>query len=236
MYSVLLIWKTRKQQKIFWNKKLNLSFQALFLITLFPLMFSSCSDSTKIACAGDSITYGYGLTNPKSDSYPAVLDKKTGNAYKVRNFGHSGATALKKSDLPYWTVPEMEKLKKYQPDIIVLLLGSNDAKNYNWPGRYIFQQDYEALILDLKTLKSQPQIYVGTPPPALNEPDVINNDTIVEHIIPAIKKTAMELNLPVIDFYEAFRDKPHLFPDDIHPNEEAAIKMAEMVYNALAGK
>lgn len=236
MYSAPSILRTRKQRKMFLTKKLKFSFQGFCLITFISLMFFSCSDRTKIACAGDSITYGYGLKNPNNQSYPAVLDTKLGNEYKVKNFGHSGATALKQSDLPYRTVPEMKQLERFQPDIVILLLGSNDAKNYNWPGRGIFQQDFEALVLKLAALKSQPDIYLVTPPPAFSDPDVINNDTIVEQIIPVIKMTAAKLNLPVIDFYTAFKDNPQLFPDDIHPNEEAAAQMADMVYDVLAGK
>lgn len=53
----------------------------------------------KVACIGDSITYGsYHLTKR---NYPAVLSKMLGDGYCVNNFGFSGRTAMKDGDMPY---------------------------------------------------------------------------------------------------------------------------------------
>lgn len=53
----------------------------------------------KVACVGDSITYGsYHLTKR---NYPAVLSKMLGAGYCVNNFGFSGRTAMKDGDMPY---------------------------------------------------------------------------------------------------------------------------------------
>lgn len=233
MHRGLSTWRIGKLLKMCLNKLLINRLHGIHLITLLCYVSFSCSDSTKIACAGDSITYGYGLKNPENESYPSILNKKLGNAFKVKNFGHSGATALKNSDLPYWNVSEFRKLKKYQPDIIILLLGSNDAKNYNWPGHEKFRMNYKSLVLEFISLKSKPKIYLGIPPPIFGETDIINNDIIVQEIIPVIKETAISLNVQVINFHEAFRDKPHLFPDNIHPGKEAAKAMAEIVLREI---
>lgn len=50
----------------------------------------------RVACIGNSITYGAGLQNPFRDSYPGVLEQLLGTGYDVRNFGISGRTALQK--------------------------------------------------------------------------------------------------------------------------------------------
>ncbi len=60
----------------------------------------------KIACVGDSCTYGDRSTDPATKSYPYLLQEKFGKEYHVYNFGVNGATALKKGDKPYWKLEE----------------------------------------------------------------------------------------------------------------------------------
>ena len=57
-------------------------------------MASAASAGVRVACVGDSITYGIGLADRERESYPAQLQKRldeefTGK-YEVRNFGNSG--------------------------------------------------------------------------------------------------------------------------------------------------
>jgi sialate O-acetylesterase len=44
--------------------------------------------AVRIACVGNSVTYGYGIANRERDSYPAQLQRMLGEGYEVRNFGH----------------------------------------------------------------------------------------------------------------------------------------------------
>ena len=48
----------------------------------------------KIACIGDSITAGTGITDKANYSYPAVLGKLLGDGYEVGNFGIGGSYIL----------------------------------------------------------------------------------------------------------------------------------------------
>ena len=59
-------------------------------------------EAVRVACVGDSITYGSGIPDREHNSYPAQLQKLLGDGYEVRNFGVSGATLLKNGDKPYW--------------------------------------------------------------------------------------------------------------------------------------
>lgn len=54
----------------------------------------------KIACVGDSLTYGYASTNPATNSYPSVLGQLLGDSYQVGNFGKSSSYVLD-PDNPY---------------------------------------------------------------------------------------------------------------------------------------
>lgn len=53
----------------------------------------------KVACVGDSITFGsYHLTKR---NYPMVLSRLLGDGYCVNNYGYSGRTAMSNGDFPY---------------------------------------------------------------------------------------------------------------------------------------
>lgn len=55
----------------------------------------------KVACVGNSITYGANIPNRNKNSYPAQLQAYLGSDYEVRNYGISGCTLLSKGDYPY---------------------------------------------------------------------------------------------------------------------------------------
>ena len=82
----------------------------------------------RVACVGDSTTYGYGIENLPTDAYPHQLEKLLGPSYSVQNFGKNAATLLKKGDLPYWEQIEYKQALKSKPDIVIINLGVNDAK------------------------------------------------------------------------------------------------------------
>ena len=99
------------------NKKLKMLPIIIFLLLLLGVMAllfsrfgtdntttpdsSTYNTQIKIACVGDSVTYGYGIENRKKDTYPAVLQNMLGANYKVRNFGVSGHCVQDSSDRPY---------------------------------------------------------------------------------------------------------------------------------------
>src|SRR3989442_10639420 len=82
----------------------------------------------KIACIGDSITEGAGLSNPAVESYPARLQRLLGTNAVVRNYGVSGRTLLKEGDFPYWKETFFKQRHDWHPDIVIIQLGTNDSK------------------------------------------------------------------------------------------------------------
>ena len=86
----------------------------------------------KIACVGNSITYGWGIKNRFQNSYPGMLAQLMGKEYDVRNFGISGRVLLNKGDRPYMHEPLFRDLLKFEPDIVTIKLGTNDSKPWNW--------------------------------------------------------------------------------------------------------
>ena len=82
------------------QKKLSdylLRFAVLLAVILLVLRLT-CPSQTRIACVGDSITYGATIRDKSHDSYPAQLGTMLGRKYSVKNFGASGYTLQESCD------------------------------------------------------------------------------------------------------------------------------------------
>ena len=89
-----------------------------------------------------------------------------GSGYKVTNFGAGGRTMLKKGDNPYWRTGPLKQALASKPAIVVLMLGTNDAKYHNWgPLHAEFPVDYKSMIDAFKNVSTKPKIYLMVPPP-----------------------------------------------------------------------
>ena len=184
-------------------------------------------DAVRVACIGNSITFGAGIKNRSRDSYPSVLARMLGDNYWVKNFGVSARTMLNKGDHPYMNEPAYKNALAFNPNIVVIKLGTNDSKSFNWKYKADFMKDAQNMINAFKGLPSQPKIYLCYPSKAYLTGDGINDDIISKEIIPMIKKLAKKNDLSVIDLHTAMDGMPELFPDRIHPNEKGAQVMAK---------
>lgn len=191
-------------------------------------------DAVRVACIGNSITFGAGIKNRSRDSYPSVLARMLGDSYWVKNFGVSARTMLNKGDHPYMNEPAYKNALAFNPNIVVIKLGTNDSKSFNWKYKADFMKDAQTMVDAFKGLPSQPKIYLCYPSKAYLTGDGINDDIISKEIIPMIKKLAKKNNLFVIDLHTAMDGMPELFPDRIHPNEKGAQVMAKAVYQSIS--
>jgi acyl-CoA thioesterase I len=204
----------------------------IIYLSFILLIFTSCSNNTKVACVGDSITEGYGLTWQSKTAYPVVLDSLLGNNYSVLNLGRSATTLRKKGDFPYWTCKEFYDVFAYNPDLIIIQLGTNDTKTQNWDSAG-FAEDYQALIDTFKTISSKPKIYVCLPVPVFKSKWTINDSVMTHGVIPIVENLAAVNNLPVIDLHRQMSGQGENFFDGIHPNEKGARIMAEIIAQYL---
>ncbi len=191
------------------------------------------ADVIRVACIGNSITYGDRIRNRKKDSYPAQLGNLLGEQYLVRNFGVNGATMLKKSDLPYMKTQAWKDAKAFNPNIVVLKLGTNDSKPGNWVNKKDFAIDMQAMIDTLRALPSKPTIYLCSPAKAFSQRFGIRDSIITTDIIPLVKKIAKKNRLQLIDLYAITKDHAEVFVDEIHPNETGAGMLAKEIYRVL---
>lgn len=209
---------------------------------------SGTAKPIRVACVGDSITYGSHIKDHQHDTYPADLGRMLGNGYDVRNFGHSGATLLKKGNLPYFKVKEHSAALKFKPDIVVIMLGTNDSKHRgdgsldadhavdNWQYKADFVPDYKDLIAEFRQANPKVKVYVCLPTPCFPGRWGINNKTIHDEVIPLTRQVARDTGASIIDLNSALDGKKNLFPDTVHPNPAGAQLMADAVYQALIGK
>lgn len=187
----------------------------------------------KIACIGNSITYGAGIQDRERYSYPAQLQQMFGKRWEVRNFGLNGRTLLKKGDYPYWNERELIEAKEFNPNVVIIMLGTNDTKPWNWKYKNEFVSDYEKFIDEFQKLESHPRIYICNPAPAFPGVWGIRDSIIRVDIIPSIKQIQREKNVSLIDLYTPFMGKSELFPDEVHPNQDGARLIAREIYNIL---
>ena len=190
----------------------------------------------RVACVGDSITAGVGVKNGKLDAYPAQLDNMLGEKWSVKNFGVSGSTMLNKGDKPYQKEKAFQAAMNFKPNVVVIMLGTNDTKPQNWKFKDEFAADTKNLLEKFAALESKPRLYIALPVPVPGAGNFGINDQGVQEEQPLITAVAKEMGAAIIDLYTPLADKPECFPDRVHPNTAGASVMAQTVYEALTGK
>ena len=209
----------------------------LILMSAIVLTLSACQkEPVRVACIGDSITFGHGIKDREHDTYPGLLSTMLGEKYDVRNFGVSGTTAMTGTDMPYMNEQAYRDALAFNPQIVTIKLGTNDSKPYNWKEQEHFKQDLKTLIESFRALPAKPEIWLCLPVPAYGHAWSINDSVIYNGVIPYIREVAQEENLPLVDLNTPMQGKRQYFPDTIHPNEEGQQLIAEIVFQSVFGK
>jgi lysophospholipase L1-like esterase len=186
----------------------------------------------KIACVGNSITYGYGIEGRDSLSYPARLQQMIGDKFIVHNYGVSGRTLLKKGDHPYWNEDAYQQARGWQPDLVIIMLGTNDTKQQNWKYSGEFESDYRELLESFKNLPSHPTVFASLPVPVFQTKYGIR-DSVLKLEFPMIKKAARREGVHVINLYKAMKPYGKDFFDGVHPDKTGAYFLARAVLQGI---
>lgn len=192
----------------------------------------------RIGCIGNSITFGQNLLNPATDSYPGqlmvLLQKDYGDTCLVENFGVSGTDMLRKGDMPIWDQHRFWEGFQYAPDILLIMLGTNDSKPQNWD-YYAdeFYDDYISMIDTFLYRNPNTKLILCYPPPAFSESSGIRDSVIVHGVIPTIDSVLKKYEGVLVDFHAPLVDSVILFPDKIHPNVEGASVMAQILKDKI---
>jgi len=173
------------------------------------LVLHALAASVKVACVGDSITAGY-LASNASFAYPgrlqSLLDHKFGaGAYLVTNFGAGGATVQKHADSPYWNRTQFTAWASGRYDVVVAMLGTNDAKDAghggapNWPPACSLPRpsaascpvvaDYLSLLALAQTKGvggAAPLLAIMRPPPLWRDAAYGMNESVLNDVMPPL--------------------------------------------------
>lgn len=197
---------------------------------------SSLSAQIRVVNSGDSITAGAGASTPQR-AYSAVLASLLGSGYMVQGEGTGGSTLLRNGTLPYVDTPTYTASIAANPNIVTILLGTNDSKAANRALLDQFVSDYLSLIDSYRALPAAPQVYLALPPPAveLGNSD-ISGAVVANEIIPLVFEAARRRNLRVIDFNTPIAASFNTYiTDGIHPNDAGHSLIAERMRDAIVG-
>ena len=196
-------------------------------------------DKKHIACIGDSITFGAGVQGKREKTWEYFLNRILGDEVQVLNYGISGRTLRKEGDYPYTAEKFYDISRKVRADIYLIMLGTNDAKPYNWN-----KDSYkEELLSFVKTyLMTGGEVILMTPPTCFPEEKTgvvafdIDEETVNGPVPEIVKEAGKELSLQVIDLSRFTEGHPEWFDDGVHPNEEGNKAIAGYIAEELKKK
>jgi len=184
----------------------------------------------RVVCVGDSITEGtYGHI------YPTIMRMILGDGYVVGNFGVGSATLLP-SQLTYMKTDAYKKALASRPDVVIILLGTNDTKPATWARKGVFVGIYKQLITSFQSLPSRPKVFICLPPPAGPNDWGIRGNVVKTEVIPRIESVAKATGATLIDLNTPLTIGPAMYSDNVHPNAAGATLVATTVAAAIRGK
>lgn len=207
----------------------------------------------KIACVGDSLTYGVGASDRMTKGYPAQLQSLLGDRYEVKNFGRSRAFMIDKREYPSFTYSsdksvaykntfEYKLSLQYDADIVLICLGTNDAhasnKNVDVDEKTFFYESAVALAKEYQNLPSEPTVYFVCPPSRFDAAyrKKYMEDTILPQILEAAKATECETIdiFNATDEYAANQDTQYYSSDGVHLADDGYAIFAQCVYDVVS--
>ena len=213
------------------NRRLIVAAFALLFVVFVNI---GAAEPLRVASVGDSITAGWKLK--EADKYVTKLAGLLGEGYDVRNFGHSAYCMLEVAEKSYWDSPMFQAAQDFHPDVVTIMLGTNDAHPNYWPQyeeQYV--QDYFDMIAVFQGLPSQPTVIVlGLP--YLKPGGRYDGVVALNGRLPGI---AEEAGVEFVEIWDVLVDSGlsanQLMKDPIHPSAAAHTIIAETVAPVIAG-
>ena len=205
----------------------------------------------KVACVGDSITFGLGIQKAQ-DKYPEQLQGILGDKFEVGRFGNSAKTAARVKDGVWFGLQrEHRQALDFRADLYIANLGINDTNRGTWDTEKVFA-DYAELIHawrgpqgatimlwtklapDFRSVNRAPG-FPGNVNPAfdfpLNEMDTATRRPEMEAVC---ARLATQLHCHAIDMYSPLVKHPeNTIGDGLHPNPAGAKIIAEQTAKAI---
>lgn len=200
---------------------------------------------TKVMCVGDSLTVASrnGSWSP-IQPYTALLQDKLGEGYHVYNAGSSGATFFGSIN-SYSATGYYTYAKTYKPDIVIIMLGTNDFIVRNCllnNSEETVAQAYIDFINYFRGLESAPQVIIATVPNCSAIDDTYNVRENYNKAVALQKRVAQNLGLAVLDMaalsadwpaYDSNLETNYETSDKLHYGAIAYQEMAEYAYSRI---
>ena len=210
----------------------------------FALSFTVHATSyPRIACIGDSLTYGHAWPE---EAWPVYLGEKLGEDFTIGNFGKNGASICGYNPtgyIKYANLGEYYYSFDFEPDILIIMLGTNDAKDWA-PAEPEFIQTYIELVASYRDEFPDLKILMVSAPPTMEDNCFsLPNDVICNHVVPAQRELAEILELPLLDLnaimlsmeggYDSMLRGDAAF-DGVHLSVDGAKYVAELIAEAIS--
>ncbi|MFK7736200.1 MAG: GDSL-type esterase/lipase family protein, partial [Pirellulaceae bacterium] len=204
---------------------------------------AEANEPTRVACLGDSITFG-ARVDAATQSYPAQLQDLLGDKFEIRNFGLGSATLIKAGRPSVWQ--KLDAVEEFNPHVVVISLGTNDTvggRRQNWEKIDSFEKDYVELIQFLAALPAKPRIVLCTPTamvlttPGMSDArlaDLRERKERLQDLCERVRKLADEQadkDVSLLELNAVLQGKPDLLTprDGVHPNEDGYLVIAQAV-------
>lgn len=195
----------------------------------------------KIACIGDSITFGM-MRDGKGvyyqfDNYPQKLEALLGEGWKVCNYGQSGSYVTRDDGkLCYWNLRQFADSKAKHADAYIIMLGTNDSSNWDADA---YRESLGALVDVYRESAPEAKLFLMISPTAY--PNEVTgkvaagaNTEVIDHEIPGIVTAiAEEKGARVIDLHSFTANHADWYVDGVHPNGEGHQHIAEYIYENI---
>lgn len=198
-------------------------------------------NQTRVACIGDSTTYGTAMPNNMHNSYPAQLRRLLGDGYHVANFGIHGKTVQDTNDDSYRRTRQYALSLGYDPDVVIIMLGANDTKPQNWTSLEEFTESYRQLVASYIDLECRREIKLCTPASIYHMRGRSDgyafdiDDEKLQQVCCFVRRFADENQLELIDIHEITSGHRDWYePDGVHPNKKGAHAIAASVFPWIA--
>lgn len=208
-----------------------------FSVNIIAPISPARAGTVRVACVGDSNTYGMMLWDRQANCYPAQLQKMLGDGYSVRDFGANSTTVLSTGDHPYRAHKVFELSTGFDADVAFIMLGSNDAKPEIWASAEAFRADYRALLEHY--VARVPTVVVMTPPAVIPRNGKVAYDIdplVLDEIARIAKELAEEMALPLLDIHTVTAGQDTMFSsiDGVHLNQAGTDCVTQQVFDMMA--